>query len=353
MIKRINLSNKATVYIVQNENHAINFSLDAKGKNNIFIYLDNLTGLSSFSSNARKVENAIFLVKEKTPPFYRTNIINKLSIIYKVKKEISSTMTYLSAFNELKIIIGNDGSLQKLIIYEIKKKLSNSCHFSVELWIDSLIIRRKMSLKKHTKELISQIAHNFKVSYLFPSEFSKFPLIDIFYVADETIKNTLVANGIEEEKIKIKFFPRIKFMLNKFGSKENISKRLLFVSSAWTWHGYPGVERWQKKVIEDLIELKERKLLNADLFIRNHPRQSKESISSIPARYLSKNKSFEEDIVNSTAIISFRSSALYDAKVLGKTVLVYEEKSPFHETNDFIEKLTKVRNLIEINKYLN
>ena len=57
--------------------------------------------------------------------------------------------------------------------------------------------------------------------------------------------------------------------------------------------------------------------------------------------------------MNSTAIISFRSSALYDAKVLGKTVLVYEEKSPFHETNDFIEKLTKVRNLIEINKYLN
>ena len=347
------MSNKATVYIVQNENHAINFSLDAKGKNNFFIYLDNLTGLSSFNSNIKTVENAIFLGKENTPSFYQTNFINKLSIILKVKKEISSDITRLNDFNELKIIIGNDGSLQKLIIYEIKKRLKRNCRFSVELWIDSLIMRRKMSLKKHSKELISQIAHNFKISYLLPSEFSKFPLIDRFYVADETIKNTLVANGIEEEKIKIKIFPRIKFMLNEFTSKEEINNRLLFISGAWTWHGYPGVERWQKKIIEDLIELKERKILNADLFIRNHPRQSKESTGSIPAKYVSKYKSFEEDIVNSTTIISFRSSALYDAKVLGKKVLVYEEKSPFHETNDFIETLTKVRNLEEINKYLN
>lgn len=347
------MSNKATVYIVQNENHAINFSLDAKGKNNFFIYLDNLTGLSSFNSNIRTVENAIFLGKENTHSFYQTNFINKLSIILKVKKEISSDITRLNDFNELKIIIGNDGSLQKLIIYEIKKRLKRNCRFSVELWIDSLIMRRKMSLKKHSKELISQIAHNFKISYLLPSEFSKFPLIDRFYVADETIKNTLVANGIEEEKIKIKIFPRIKFMLNEFTSKEEINNRLLFISGAWTWHGHPGVERWQKKVIEDLIELKERKILNADLFIRNHPRQSKESTGSIPAKYVSKYKSFEEDIVNSTTIISFRSSALYDAKVLGKKVLVYEEKSPFHETNDFIETLTKVRNLEEINKYLN
>lgn len=347
------MSNKATVYIVQNENHAINFSLDAKGKNNIFIYLDNLTGLSSFSSNVGEVENAIFLGKEKTPSFYRTNLINKLNIIYRVKKEIHSKMTYLSDFNELKIIIGNDGSLQKLIIYEIKKKLAKNCHFSIELWIDSLIMKRKRSLKKYTKEFVSKIAHNFSLSYLFPSEYSKFPLIDCFYVADEVLKNTLVANGIEAEKIKIKNFPRGKYLLNKFASKDNIRERLLFISSAWTWHGRASVERWQKKVIEDLIELKERKLLDADLFIRNHPRQSKESTSSIPAKYLSKNKSFEEDIVNSTIIISFRSSALYDAKVLGKTVLVYEEKSPFHETNDFIETLTKIRNLIEINKYLN
>lgn len=345
------MENTLTVYIVQNENHAINFSLDSKGKNSLFIYLDNLTGVKAQNSHKGSLSNVIFLGKDNAKYFYRTNWLNKLLIIFNIRKEIENLVKSIKKDKNINIVIGNDGSLQKLIIYKIKKHLENIYPISVELWVDSLVVKNEISIKKYILRVIGYISNFFKISYLFPSEFCKSDLIDHIYTSDESISRTLVSNGVKEHKIEIKKFPRVLYLTERSLSTEKRDERLLFLLGAWEWHGHLETELWQENVVHSLIKLKEKENLQVDIAIRPHPRQSDEFKTRIGLKYLSKIDSFEEDILNSSIVLSFRSSGLLDAKLLGKTTLVFEKGSPFKETNDFIESLTKIHDLKEIVKY--
>jgi hypothetical protein len=350
-VKCSKLEKTLTVYIVQNENHAINFSLDSKGKNSLFIYLDNLTGVKARNSHKGNLDNIIFLGTDNKKYFYRTNWWNKLCIIFNTRKEIDTIVKSITKDRSINIVIGNDGSLQKLIIYRIKKYLANIAHITVELWVDSLVVKKEISLKRYILSVVAYISNLFKISYLFPSEFCKSDLIDCIYTSDQSIIKTLVSNGVSENKIHIKKFPRVLYMSERVSSIEKKEERLLFLLGAWEWHGHLETELWQEKVVHNLIKLKEKENLQVDIAIRPHPRQSEEFRTRIGLDHISEFESFEEDILNSSIVLSFRSSGLLDAKLLGKTTLVFENGSPFKETNDFIESLTKIHNLNEIAKY--
>jgi len=340
--------NHINLFIIQNENHYLNFF--HRSKDNIphcLVFLDNYSGLKICNDKINLSENTIVPNNRSGILIKNKSFLKKILCVYLFSRELEREIhSKIDGYKKVNIIIGNDGALQKASISVIKKINKN---VYVSLLIDTIMGDRKKTLNAKLKSVFEPILSFFGISQYFPGILGTSSLIDSVTVSHKSNKDVLIRRGVSPEMIFIKDSPRISW-LKKESNNLPRNKKILFVAGAWEWHGRTDVEDWQSKVLENLVTAASHHP-NGDLIkIRLHPRQFKKSTSKLNSRFICDKKNLEESIITSNKIISFRSSALYDASVIGKEVYIYEKNAPHSPKNEFMQSIQRLNSIEDILK---
>lgn len=342
--------NCINLHIIQNENHYLNFL--HRSKNDYpccLLFLDNYTGLNIYNDKLSLSENVILPKNKSNILIKNKSLLKKILCVYFFSNELKREIyPLINGYKEINIIIGNDGPLQKASIAIVKKINKN---ISVKLLIDTIMGDRKKTLSAKIKSVIEPALSFFEVSQYFPGILGTSSLINSISVSHKSNRDVLINRGVSPEIIFIEDSPRISWLKREaynFPSNKNI----LFVAGAWEWHGRADIEIWQSRVMQDIISFASLHPYGNRIKIRLHPRQFKSSTSKLNAKFICNKESLEESIISSDKIISFRSSALYDASVIGKEVFVYEENAPHAPKNKFIGSIERLNSINEIFKLI-
>lgn len=346
-----NKMNLLKIFIIQNENHALNFlHLDKNEADYIYISLDKYSGLNTTSYLGNEYEKLICLENKSSFLFQSANFIQKLLLIKTLTKEVKSILNrYEKKFKNVEVFIGNDGALQKAIIV-VSKNIFQKSH--VTMWIDTIMGDRPVTVKTIILRYLDPILSMGKISQYFPSIFGISSLVNTIFVSHTSNKSVLIRRGVNADKIFIQESPRISMLKTRYKKEkknEQSKPKILFVASAWEWHKRNDVEAWQTNVLIELIAMaKHHKDFTYDISIRLHPRQSQHVTSLLDPQYINTDNSFESALLNAAVIVSFRSSALYDAALIGKETFVYEVGAPETPKNTFIDSLKRLNHLTDI-----
>ncbi|ENM5835537.1 hypothetical protein NTH44_003647 [Vibrio metoecus] len=324
----------ATLYIIQNETHLINFTFLSKNNDDVFLITDLFCGFEIEQRLIDQIDRKVIRLKKKKG-FYRVNFMCRLYYILNLNlKNILNEMTFE------KIVIGNDGAVQKKVFHYLKRRKKN---IKVVLWSDGLL--EKVS-KNWLRNVVSKYEHqlfNFKIDPYLPSISCTSSMIDDLFVMTESCKNSAIYNGFKGN-IDVVIFPR-HLQLAKI-KRTNSNFRVLFVVSAFAWHGRDDIEAWETELVRKLIFMEAEASINFEISIRAHPRSSRKLTEAIKNSKLSSKYSLcEEDIVNSDIIISYASTCLLDGYSIDKKVFVYEQGAPYINRGEFIESLPKLKDL--------
>ena len=339
------------IFIIQNENCALNFLHLDKGETDyIYLTLDEYSGLKSSSYIKNEYEKLISVENKSSMLFQSSNFIQKLLLIKNFTKEVKSILNrYKNKYTSVEIYIGNDGALHKAIIIAAKNIFLN---IHVTMLIDTIVGDRPITIKTMILRYLEPVLSMAHISQYFPSIFGISSLVNTIFVSHQSNKSVLIRRGAKADKLFVKESPRISMLKELCRQQKKVKKskpRILFVASAWEWHKRNDVEAWQTKALIELIAMaKHHKNFKYDLSIRLHPRQSQHVTSQLNPRYISTENSFEDDLLNAAVIISFRSSALYDATLIGKETFVYEIGAPETPKNVFIDSLKRLDHLTDI-----
>lgn len=154
------------LYIVQNDTHYKNFI-------ELGIYGDYVINLSRVTGQTLDFQpycgKGIKEIKIDVPEanIYTMNSFQRILFCYNFKKVIKKVFIGISF---KKIIIGNDGALQKIIIEAAKR---TNRDLEVDMWLDGLVSLRHSKWVNSAKLILSLIAEQFKISFYFPSVIGK------------------------------------------------------------------------------------------------------------------------------------------------------------------------------------
>ena len=304
---------------------------------------DFLIDVSDFcgdSSGIDKTSKRIIKInKNYTYGFYKLNAFNKLVSVLTIKVNLRFLNVSLNKIE--KIVIGNDGAIQRKIIENITK--NNKC-VQVEMWSDGLLEKHEITPALKISRLIRRVFSKLKKSYLINSEVGVSYFLNAVYVLTESCKKSLIYNGGNAEIIKVAEFPRIKQLLNN--KRDNFKKRILLVVSAFAWHGRQDIENWE---IETAKKFSNVYLEDVELSIRVHPRSSEELKNSIYSSGIaSKYMDIDDDLCNSDIVISYASTSLLEAVLINRVVYVYENGAPYIDRGEFIETLDKINDFSQL-----
>lgn len=325
------------LFILQNDNDLKNARILNSFKEIQFIDVSPFCGDKiNFDNSEIK---AIKINRISKVPYYKSKKLFKFMQILFVNIDVLDYSKITSVY------MGNDGAIQRKIISKIKKINRQA---TVELWIDGLLEKHEPTLSRKILRILSSIAFKLRCSWLVPSEVGTSALVDRVKVLSESCRQSLLFNGVPSQKVSVGEFQRIKDLKNKIRTDTN--KRILLVVSAFGWHGRADIELWEESLVEQFARIQ---INDVTISIRPHPRSGHGLKSIIGKSGLeSKNKLVEDDIVNSDLIISFASTCLLEAYLIGKSVLVYEKDAPYISRGDFIEGLPKLNDLSEIVEFM-
>ena len=225
-------------------------------------------------------------------PFYTSSTLQKIKYVKVLKKELKKmTHDYEGIF------IGNDGSLQRLVIksmsikktfflvdaiindntFSFFKIFSNSGYISYDL---------KDWLRRKVKLISMRVIRYLPFNYYLPSEIGTVRTTRV-YVLGEYVKEVLKSRGLPEKRIIACGLPRFKkILIHKHNGKNlhpGVKFKIMTLTQSAVWHNDHIKEEVQKKQLFKLIALVEsmRKKHNLDieLNIRLHPRDIAEDRS--------------------------------------------------------------------------
>lgn len=332
------------LYIIQNDTHYKNFVFLAS-EGDFFINISRFTG-QHINYNSLYEKNVIEIdLSLNDESFYLLNPFQKISFCNIFKKEIKNKFKN-KKIN--KIIIGNDGALQKIIIECVSK---NNKEIVVDMWLDGLISLRNSRLMNSIKLFTSYVAEKIRFSYFFPSVIGTYGRIDSLFVMDDSVINEFNCLLIKSKikRIEKVVFPRHKelMLMASVSHSDSVKYRVLYLTSAWAFHGHNKWQQHQFQQVEKLIAYFKNKK-NIDFKVRVHPRDLKNNYNKLDCRIFSESPSFEEDIINSDFIISARSTGLFEAEMIGKKAIIYDEYFEGNFMNGFLRTLPKFTNVQDL-----
>ncbi|ELX6117460.1 hypothetical protein SJ414_000559 [Escherichia coli] len=336
------------LYIIQNDTHFKNF-IELATEGDFFIDLARFTGQGiNYELFYKKGVSEINLGLHDAN-FYLFSSYQKIKFCFNFEMIVKKI---ISAYRFEKIITGNDGALQKIII---KQALKNNSKGRVEMWLDGLISLNKNRVINSAKVFMSYIADKIGLSSYVPSVIGTSSYVDTLYVMDQSVikeYNFLMIKP-KVKKIEKRLFPRHKKLISLAHNHERRAQvcKVLYLTSAWSFHGHNKCQNIQYHQILNLLSNFEGNK-DIDFQIRIHPRDIITNYSEIPVGVISRVKSFEEDILSASIIISARSTGLFEADMIGKKVIVYDEGFEGDFMNEYFDTLPRCVDLNEINSFI-
>lgn len=329
------------LYLIQNDTHMKNFKT-LMCENDKYIDLGQFTG-QILPDKKSLIGQEIFLPIQKIN-FFQLSAINRLRFILKNKKTIKKA---LLNFNFERIIIGNDGAIQKLII----ECLPNKQNTHIDMWLDGLISLNTSKILNTIKIINSRLFDYLNLAFIVPSVIGFYKRIEILYVMHSSILNEYknFSSLIKLSKIKLVTFPRHHELLKKANTTIHSDRTIvLYLTSAWEFHGKKIEQEKQRVQIMNLINSFNNNK-NISFRVRVHPRDTDEIyLGKHISKWLSTTPNFEDDIINSHIVISARSTGLLEASMINKKAIIYNEGFGDKYLNEYTNTLDKYDSIYEI-----
>jgi hypothetical protein len=335
------------LYLIQNDTHLKNFKgliTDA----DCFIDIGRLIS-QELSINEIKFGKELHL-KGEGSRFYFLNFIQRIIFLITFKR---NNQQALSQLNFDKVIIGNDGAIQRLIIDSLPNK-----NIPVEMWLDGIVSLKSSYYRNGIKIILGKFAALFSCSYFFPSVIGFYERIVYLNVMDDSVKAEYLRykSFINIDNINVTLFPRHKYLVdlaNEFKTKnvKKAKKRVLYLTSAWLFHNHKKEHKYQLSHVKELLRLSKTNE-SYEFKIRVHPREDKSDYSFVPSNNMSLLESFEDDLCLADCVISARSTGLFEADKIGKPVIVYNEFFEQKMLNDFLNSLDFANSSTELINFL-
>ena len=102
-------------------------------------------------------------------------------------------------------------------------------------------------------------------------------ICDKIFVSGETTKETMIIDGIKKDKIVVSGIPRFGalFKENKYiKTKKSRRINMLFLGSAFRWHGMVKLEKEEKEILLQLEGFAKVNRDIVDIFLKKHPRDN-------------------------------------------------------------------------------
>ena len=333
------------LYIIQYYRHFKNF-LQQASSGDCFLNISKFTGQRIDYKSLLDQGVREFEIDHPDTNFYMMKPLERLIFCFKFKHLIRNNK---QDFKFDKILIGNDGALQKIVIEEILKYNKN---IVIEMWLDGLISLSGAKNSNSMKLFFSYLAEKIKLSFFLPSVIGTYSKVNKLYVMDMSVVNEYsslwIKNKIKE--INHVIFPRhiqlISQAKNKGGSPHH-KIRVLYLTSAWGFHGHDKWQNYQSEQIDSLVNYFD-SINDIDFKIRVHPRDSKQLYSVEIQKRFSNIPSFEEDIMTADVILSARSTGLFEGAMIGKTAIIFNEHFNDHFMNGFLRTLPSLNCIEEL-----
>lgn len=291
-----------------------------------FVHFDNIFLQDTTVENPYSFK---IIVPEKLEDisFYKMNSIERLKFIIKYRNRLLSLFKLNS---DDRIIVGNDGAVQRLFINKIRKIGGKSY-----LLLDGNLALNT-GLVFYLKKKFFQISDYFNYSYYFPS-IRGHTKVNKIYVMHECIKSILLKEGVYHN-VEVLAFPRYLklFKSRQFERKnEDDLKNILYITSAFKWHGDLMNHSKQITDLKDLdFYLNSFDNKNWNVKVRVHPREFLEDYIDLNFSNISFDRSSDYiNILNwADVIITTVSTMAYEAIMLGKFVYLYGKNIDVNKT---------------------
>jgi hypothetical protein len=248
-------------------------------------------------------------------PFYLLNVFKRLftSILFAI--EVSKIKEKYDI-----VICGRIGIIEYIIIKHFKK--SGAKAFSIN---DSILIyHEQRSLFKKIRLAI----------YGFTTRQN---ICDKIFVSGLISKNTLIKDGVSENKIIVTGLPRFaKYFKNtSIVNENNITQKVLILTGAHKWNGYFEWQKDQEKFLKKINQLPQSQY---EINVKPHPRDTFDFSTVKNLNILPKNSKIDEEIINNDIIISVTSvsTGLIQAGWLSKKVLFIRSRNLSYLMDNFL-----------------
>ncbi|WP_318343174.1 hypothetical protein [Flagellimonas baculiformis] len=333
------MKRKKVLFVPQNGEHLLNMNpvieiLERKGMdchyldtNPIFFqdleYPGNIKVLHPFKKN----------ILSKS--FYNISHLKRVRLIFGLKDLAAKIVLGYDL-----VVVGNDGSLQRQLMYYAKRKnkpcamiLDGLINPPIPFGLGDILKRSKNKLKdlseyfrKATVLLISKSLSRTMFSPYFPSIIGCGNL-DHIYTIGKYSKDEIIGYAPKRTKVFDSGLPRMAVYIQDKEASFSVNEPLsiCFITSAYKWHGLSSYHKYQ---INDILLIK--KCLqemypdqNIPLYVKLHPREDVGDYSllkKIDGIFLVKKESFVDSIYKYRVLLSNLSTCIVEGLQLGVEV---------------------------------
>lgn len=319
---------KHVTFVIQNENHALNSvalmdvlpQFEHEEIDVTFLLLDTITGLDTEQFVGDR--NVKIIPVECETPFYRQRSLSRFILVWKNRRVIREGVKDCDI-----LVLGNDGSVQRLLASSIR-----AAGGQIYILFDGLLSPRqqeKFSTKTYDflRRLIFEFAKIIGVEYLAPGELGRTDVAKIF-VMDTSVKSEFLRRGVKNE-IEIVTMPRltrfasvVRSLKNKEERKSS-SLRVLYITTAYRWHGLRDYEDKQK-IDVNYAANSAAGVPGVALKVRVHPRDQLSDYAQLQSRgdimFSGATTPLERDLAWCDVVLLTYSSVAYEAAVCGVPV---------------------------------
>jgi hypothetical protein len=338
----------STLFVVQNDTHAKNFNILAReaisrGEAVSILLLDGATHESTEQFFDETLTPSINRVERTARAFYRSGGLHRARICMRFR---AWARAEIGSFDH--VVLGNDGALQKIIVKAARARRPN-CRITVML--DGLLTREKGS-RALAKRLMQRLAERLNLDEFVPSTVGVSRMIDDITVMHASVADVLRFHGATAQSILVSPLPRHAAIRETAGRDASGKTRILFLGSAYLWHGeHTGHDR-QTADFAALSHFAARSA-HCECRLRIHPRDDVSIYRQLDLTGLqiSDGKtSLEEDLMWSDVVVASRSSGLFDATLAGRRAVVYTAHFPAPEDDTFLSSLPSITTFEELDQ---
>lgn len=314
-------------FVVQNETQRENFlrlandlvesGVDRNGI--IFITLDAVTHLNGGRDIHGFSVRTVPVKTEKS--LYLMTGASRMIWLFRNAKQIERLVDDIET-----LVVGNDGAVQRIFLKTVRRRAGKTA-----ILVDGLLFPFGRSLMKrlhfHCRMAIFRAMDELGFGYMAPSIVG-LSAVDQIFVMTESVKTVLKLNGCRSP-ISVIALPRHADLAKAVKySRGNLdySFNLLYVTSAFAWHGAMDEAKRQQEDLADIVELA-RKRPDMRLAIRVHPREAIDFYNKLelPANVTLRASSIDLalDLAAARCVVTARSTVAWEARYVGVPVYLY------------------------------
>lgn len=273
-------------------------------------------------------------------PFYQLSVIGQLITIFLQFPKISFGKEYDI------LILGGLGVFE----YYIAKKLKKNNKTKVYLIQDAILLQPENFL---IKKKLRKFIYGFK-NYR--------NICDKIFVSGKATKDTMVMDGIIRDKVIISGIPRFSdlFIKNqKLEKKRERKIKVLFLGTAFRWHGKANLEKKELKILSQLEIFAKTNSDIIKVFLKRHPRDNTDKNYAFlkHIKILTNNKSNNYEVIEKFDLIICAqsiSTLIFEAQWLNKMVIfLFPNKSEIKANEERLRKnLLIIENFYDLKNVL-